>query len=346
VKYWVAGATGFLGSHVVRCLREAGHEVVAVSKSGGAVHGIPVTPLDVLDEKRVEESARGVDGAFLCMGKVSRDPADAEVLHRVNVLGTRAALSGLRKAGVRRVVHASTSGTLAVGTDPDAVYDEMAPDPLEHIAQWPYYRSKRYAEMEALEANQPPDFEVVVVNPSLLLGPGDVHGSSTGDVRRFLDGELLAIPRGGLSLVDVRDAATALVAAIERGRAGERYLLGGANLPVEEFVARLSRVTGVASPALRLPKSRGLAVGLTQAFTEVVRLMGGEPPVDSVSVDMAQHYWYCDSTKAIRELGFSPRDANETLRDTVLDLIERGVAHPRASVLKDTALESAGTTSP
>ncbi len=346
MRYWVAGATGFLGSHVVRCLRLAGHDVTAVSRGGGTVDGLRVAALDVLDSGAVEASARGADGAFLAVGKVSRDAADAEELHRVNVLATRSALSGLRKAGVRRVVFASTSGTIAIGTDPKAVPDETCPDPLEHIAKWPYYRSKRYAEMEALEANTPPDFEVVVVNPSLLLGPGDLHASSTGDVRRFLDGELLATPRGGMSIVDVRDAATAMVAAMERGRAGQRYLLGGANLSVEAFVGRLSRVTGVPAPVLKLPKSRDIAVSLTELFSGAVRAIGGGAPVDSVSVDMAQHYWYCDSTKAVRELGFSPRDPNETLRDTALDLIARGVAHPRSGPLRDATSASPDAAGP
>lgn len=328
-RYWLAGATGFLGAHLVSRLRDGGHEVVAVSRGGGQVSDVRVESLDVLDSRSVEESARGADGAFLAMGKVSRDPRDAEELHRTHVLATRSALAGLRAAGVRRVVYASTSGTIAVGTDPRARYDETSPTPLEHIARWPYYRTKYYAELEALEANHPPAFEVVIVNPSLLLGPGDLRGSSTGDVRRFLDGELLALPRGGLSFVDVRDAATTMVAAMERGRAGERYLIGAANLSVEDFVGRLSRITGVPVPALRLPKSRGLSVSLTKAFSSAVRAIGGEAPVDAESVELAQHYWYCDSGKAIRELAFSPRDPADTLRDTVMDLIHRGAAHPR-----------------
>src|SRR5690606_33882261 len=191
--YWVAGATGFLGSHLVRLLNDEGHSVIAVSRRGGEVAEIPVRPLDLLDTAAVAESARGVDGAFLASGKVSRDKALAEVLHRDNVLAARSALAGLRRAGVRRVVVASTSGTIAVSSDPKAIPDETARAPLELIARWPYYRSKLYAEREALEANAPPDFEVVIVNPSLLLGPGDLRESSTGDVRRFLQRALPAI---------------------------------------------------------------------------------------------------------------------------------------------------------
>lgn len=335
-RYWVGGATGFLGSHLVRALLDGGHEVAAISRGGGKVHGVTVQAVDVLDRGAVERSAQGVQGAFLATGKVSRDPNDAEELYRANVLGTRSALAGLRAAGVPRVVYASTSGTIAIGTDPDEVFDESSPTPLEHIARWGYYRSKYYAEDEALEANHP-GFEVVVVNPSLLLGPGDLHGSSTTDVRRFLDGEVLATPRGGLSFVDVRDAAEAMCAAMERGRAGHRYLLSAANLTVEAFFARLERLTSVKAPVMRLPKSRGAAVGLTNLFSNVVKAIGGEPPVDSASVDMAQHYWYVDARKAMTELGFSPRDPADTLRDTVEDLVLRGVAHPRRTALDEAA---------
>ena len=123
-KFWVAGATGFLGSHLVRTLSERGHQVVAVSKSGGSVHGMAVAAVDILDETAVAESARGVDGAFLATGRVSRDRDDAELLHRDNVLATEHALRALRAAGLKRVVVASTSGTLAVSRDADSIADE------------------------------------------------------------------------------------------------------------------------------------------------------------------------------------------------------------------------------
>ena len=325
-RFWVGGATGFLGSHLVKTLTERGHDVVAVSRSGGEVHGVSVDALDVLDARAVAESARGCDGAFLATGKVSRNPDDAEELHRLNVVATREALRGLRVAEVPRVVVASTSGTLAVSTDSERIANEDSAPPMELISGWPYYRSKYYAEREALDANVPPDFEVVIVNPSLLLGPGDLRESSTGDVRRFLERVIPATPAGGLAFVDVRDAALGMLLAFERGHAGERYLLNAKNLSVAAFFQRLERLTGVAAPKLSLPASHALANGLTSLFSRAVRAIGGEPPVDAVSVEMAQFFWYCSSEKAERELGFSARDPGETLRDTVDDLVNRGVA--------------------
>ncbi len=323
---WVGGATGFLGSQVVQALEASGDEVVPVSKSGGSGKARAV---DVLDADAVRESARGCDVAFLCTGKVTRDRDESEELYRLHVQGTKSALAGLRAAGVRRVVLASTSGTLAVGTDRQRIADEGCRAPLELIAAWPYYRTKLYAEREALEANASPDFEVVVVNPSLLLGPGDVRESSTGDVRRYLEGVIPATPAGGIAFVDVRDAALGMVLAAERGRAGERYILNAQNLTVEAFFQRLERISGVKAPLFKLPASRPLALGIGRAFSKAVRAIGGQPPVSEESLEMGQYFWYCDASKAERELGWSPRDPGETLRDTVDDLVARKVVFPR-----------------
>jgi dihydroflavonol-4-reductase len=333
-KFWVAGATGFLGSHLIETLVERAHQVVAVSKNGGSVHATEVAALDVLDEAAVTQSARGVDGAFLVTGRVSRDRDDAELLHRDNVLGTESALRGLRAAGVKRVVVASTSGTLAVSRDADRIADESCRSPLEIVARWPYYRTKLYAERAALDANRPGEFEVVIVNPSLLLGPGDLRESSTGDIRLFLERSIPAVPAGGMAFVDARDAALGLLQAFERGRAGERYLLNAKNMTVAAFFQRLERISGVKAPLLRMPSSRPLALGLNQMFTRAVEAIGGRAPVDEVSVEMAQYFWYCSSEKAERELGFVARDPGETIRDTIDDLVKRKVvAVPKGSHL-------------
>jgi dihydroflavonol-4-reductase len=342
-RVWVGGASGFLGSHLVAELSSAGHDVVAAASKGGLVAGRSVESCDVRDAAAVARSARGASAAFLTFGKVSRDPKAAGELHELHVLGTRAALQGLRQAGVRRVVVASTSGTIAVGEDPERVYRETDPAPVELISRWPYYRTKLYAEREALAQNEPGKFEVVVTNPSLLLGPGDLRESSTGDVRRFLEREIPALPSGGLAFVDVRDAACALMAALERGRAGERYLVSAKNLTLAAFFARLSRISGVPAPLLRMPRGRALALGAHRALTGALRWIGREPPLDEISVEMAQCYWYCDTAKAERELAFRPRDAGETLRDTVDDLVSRGAAFPRPSDPSGVARSGFGT---
>lgn len=331
-RYWVGGATGFLGSHLVRQLVRAGHQVIAASRNGGRIDDVEVQAVDILDEEAVRKSAAGCEAAFLCTGKVSRDKGDAAALHELHVTGTKRALAALKAAGIGRVVYASTSGTIAVGRDPDCLFSERDHAPLDIIARWPYYRTKLYAEREALEAISD-DFEVVIVNPTLLLGPGDERDSSTGDVKSFLERRVPAIPGGGMSFVDVRDVASAMIAALEKGESGQRYLLCAKNLTIAAFFQRLERLTGIPGPKLRLPKTRALAIGANKLFSRAIEAVGGTPPVDEISVEMAQYFWYCDSSKAERDLGFKPRDPGETLRDTVNDLIERRAAFPDGAVV-------------
>jgi dihydroflavonol-4-reductase len=331
-RYLVTGATGFLGSHLVSLLRQAGDDVVALCRTAApslSAQGITVHLGDVLDAQSVREAAEGCEGLFHCAGKVSRRPEDAADLYRVHVEGTKTVLDASKQAGVKRAVVASTSGIVAVSKDPKDVLDETAPAPVEIIAGWPYYRSKLYAEKAALDRNQA-GFEVLAVNPTLLLGPGDVHGSSTGDVVNFLEQKVPVIPGGGLSFVDVRDAAEGMRLAMHKGRPGQRYLLGAINLTVEAFFARLSRISGVPSPKLRMPRSVMLARIGSELLRQVGKHVNYEPPVDRISIEMAQHFWYLDSGRAQRELGWAPRDPGDTLFDTIEDLRARGVVWPRA----------------
>lgn len=330
-QFWVGGATGFLGSHMVKHLLEQGHTVVATSSRGGEVAGQKVERCDITSELEVAQSAKGCDGAFLCVGKVSRDPNDAADLHHLHVEGTRRCLAGLQTAGVPRVVFTSTSGTIAVGEQKEQLFTENDPAPMELIGAWPYYRTKLYAEREALAIHDAGGIEVVIVNPSQLLGPGDLRGSSTGDVRRFLERQLPAVPSGGLAFVDVRDAAIGMLAAFSKGRGGERYLLSGVNLTLAAFMQRLARFSGVSAPALAMPKGRTVGAASHGLMSFALSLVGRQPDVTAVDVEMGQCYWYCDCSKAERELGFSPRDGGITLRDTIDDLVARGAAFPRNS---------------
>lgn len=326
----VTGATGFLGRHLVTQLHAAGHEVVALCRQHDhsvAELGVEVRRGDILDAASVRAAADGCDALFHCAGKVSRSPEDAEELYRVHVEGTKITLDACRVAGVKRVVLASTSGVVAVTEDAREVRDESAPAPMELLARWPYYRSKLYAERAAFERSGP-SFEVVSVNPTLLLGPGDVHGSSTGDVVQLLEQKVPFVPAGGMSFVDARDAAAAMILAMEKGRAGERYLVSAVNLTIEAFFARLERISGVKAPRLKTPRSMLLAragVGIMERLARHVPAVG---TLDRTSAEMAQCFWYVDPGKAQRELGWAARDPGETLAETVMDLKQRGVVWP------------------
>ncbi len=324
-RYLVTGATGFLGGYLVEHLRTAGHAVVALCREDEPEledRGVTVARGDILDTDAVARAAVGADGAFHCAGKVSRKPEDAEELYRLHVDGTQRVLAACKRSGVRRLVVASTSGTVAVSADPRHVATEADPAPVALLSRWPYYRSKLYAEELALAANGD-GFEVVAVNPTLLLGPGDERRSSTEDVRLFLERRIPAVPSGGLSFVDVRDAAKGMVLAMSRGAPGSRYLLGACNLTVREFFARLERISGVRAPWVPVPRMQAFARPGAALVSDLVKRAGAgwlASAVDPVSFEMAQFFWYLDSSLAERELGWKPRDPMVTLRDTVDDL--------------------------
>jgi dihydroflavonol-4-reductase len=221
-----------------------------------------------------------------------------------------------REAGVKSIVLASTSGTIAVTKEPDITPDEDWPPPLDIISRWPYYASKVYQENVALEHLAGSSVRLVIVNPSLLLGPGDERLSSTKVVLDFLARKIMSVPKGGLSFVDVRDAAATFRAAMERGEHGERYLLGAANWTFEKFFARLERLTKISAPRLTLPSR--LAVSGARGLHALYRHWKLAPPVQPTEVEMADYFWYLDSSKAERDLGFTPRDPSETLHDTVV----------------------------
>lgn len=322
----VTGGTGFLGEHLVRCLCEADApydvRVLARSKSPVLARlGVPLERCDIMGMTGAELSAAfaGCHAVFHLAGLVSRDPDDSQRMMRLHVDGTRRVLEAARAAGVQRVVVASTSGTVAVSDQPE-ILDESAGYATEVVAGWPYYVSKIYQEKLAFELGRELGLEVVCVNPSLLLGPGDRRLSSCNDVLRFMRRQIPTIPEGGVNFVDARDAARATLAALEHGRPGERYLLGGPNWTVAEFFGRLSRAAKVRGPRFSLPERFSL-MGAS-LIEELYRAYDREPPVDRISVEMGYHYWWCDSSKAERELGFAARDAALTLVDTVRYLRE------------------------
>lgn len=325
----VTGATGFLGRHVVRALRAHGHEVRALVRGeapGVARDGARLVHGDVLVPETLVPAADGVGAVLHLAGQVSHH-GQPTALYDLHVRGTRNVLDAAAAArGAPRVVHVSTSGTVAVSTTP-VVHREDAPWATEVVRRWPYYLSKLFAEKVARERT---DVPVVVVSPSLLLGPDDEGLSSSKAVVRFLRREVAAVPPGGLSLVDVRDAADAVAAAVTAGRPGERYLLGAANLTLEAFFVLLARVSGVPAPTLKV----GAAVtDLTASALAALEDVTGVDTDESVAYAMAGHFWYLDAAKAQAELGFAPRPAEHTLRDTVAWLRDRGPALPRAGGL-------------
>lgn len=328
----VTGASGFLGAHLLRELVARGGGRLRAMQSGPAPAwladlGVEVMRGSVTSPDDVAAALRDVDRVYHLAGFVSLKPADAHRMYQVHVDGTRVLCQAAVTAGVKRIVLSSTSGTVAVSKRADAGLDESASAPIELIGRWPYYASKLYQE-ETARRICADRVELVTLNPSLLLGPGDDRLSSTRVVLQFLGREIALTPTGGLNFVDARDVAAAFPVAMERGVPGERYLLGGTNWTFEEFFGRLSRLTKVPGPLLAL---RGKLPGTVadkvvqlaaRAQASLYRHWGKTPPIEPASVEMAAHYWYFESDKAARDLGFVAREPTETLFDTVRYLRE------------------------
>lgn len=313
----VTGGTGFLGSALVPVLAADGHRLRLLQRSAAPeaeALGAEVVRASLSDDGAVRAALDRVGAVLHLAGQVSLDPDDPAAIYDLHVQGTRRLLEASAAAGVTRFVLASSSGTIAVSKE-ERLATEADGYPISIVGRWPYYLSKIYQEKTALRFHADTGLPVIILNPSLLLGPGDARLSSTDVVFKFLERRIPAMPTGGLSFVDVRDAARAFAAALDRGRPGERYLLGGANMTFRELFARLERLTGIPAPRVTLPTAVNLAG--VRLLEKLHAWRGTETPLDPRSAEMGEHFWYCDSRKAEAELGFTARDPQETLFETV-----------------------------
>jgi dihydroflavonol-4-reductase len=239
----------------------------------------------------------------------------------VHIEGSRNVCAAAARVRPERIVIVSSSGTVAVSRRP-VLLDERAPYPYELVSRWPYYLSKLFAEKLALSATAEHGLPTVLVNPSVLLGPGGGRSSTNAVLAPFLDRRLPIVPRGGLSFVDVRDVAAVLPVAATRGRIGDRYLLAAANWSFRDLAAQLDLLKGERVRHRSAPPTL-----LIQDIARLARLLPGVEDrfqLDQQALDMAAHFWYADASKARAELGFVPRDPAETLSSAMLDLWRSG----------------------
>ncbi len=322
-KILITGGTGFLGTHIVRQMLDAGEKNLRVMASRVPDWmkdaGVEAAEGSVTNREDAANAVKNVSAIFHLAGKVSRDNEDAAAMNRIHLDGTRVLCEAAKEAGVGTMILASSSGTIAVSED-EQIFDETFPQPVEVFSRWAYYASKYYQERTALQNFDGEGRRLVIINPSLLLGPDDERLSSTKPVLDFLGRKIPYSPSGGLNFVDARDAAAGFINALERGRHKEKYLLGAANMTFREFFGRLERLSGVSAPMLRMPKQ--LAMAGSTFISSVFKNWGKASPVEPKEVEQAEFFWYFDSSKAEEELGFAPRDPQETLQDTISYLRE------------------------
>ncbi|MGC9983761.1 MAG: NAD-dependent epimerase/dehydratase family protein [Polyangia bacterium] len=319
MKILVTGAPGFLGSPLLEGLCQQFEpkqlRLLAVAPAPEfSGRGVEVQVGSILTPADVARALEDVTHVYHLAGFVSRKPADGHRMFQIHVHGTRLLCEAALHAGVKRILMVSTSGTIAVSKRADEMPDEDSPTPLELISGWPYYASKLYQEQTArLICGD--RIELVTVNPSLLLGPGDVRMGSTRDVLSFLAGDVKLVPSGGINFVDARDVAAIIPVAMDKGRPGERYLLGGHNMTFAEYFDRIERTSKEYHPRFKAHGRWPVLAAKVQSA--VFKAAGRSSPIEPASVDMASYFWYFDSTKARSELGFAPREACDTIFDTI-----------------------------
>jgi dihydroflavonol-4-reductase len=316
---FVTGATGFLGSHVARVLADQGAALrllVRATSNLRNLEGLKAETAtgDLRDAASLEKAMSGCDTVFHVAADYRlwvRDPAE---MYRSNVEGTRAILEAARKNGVRRLVYTSSVATVGF-TGNGHPADENSPVSLADMIGH-YKRSKFIAEQVAIEAGRG-GMHVVIVNPTTPVGEQDVKPTPTGRiVVDFLKRKFPAYVETGLNLVDARECALGHVSALEKGRPGERYILGGENLTLKQILDTLGEITGLSSPKVKLPYVFAFAAGVVdEAITG--HILHREPRATIDTVRMGRKKMFASSRKAERELGWKIVPVEGALRRAV-----------------------------
>jgi dihydroflavonol-4-reductase len=324
----VTGASGFVGWHVARLLTERGHRVRALVRASSGIPELDVETVagDLRDSASLTRAASGCGLIFHVAADYrlwSRNPGE---LYRSNVDGTRNMLSAAKAASVERLVYTSTVG--CIGVPPAGIGDETQPVSLTEMAG-AYKRSKFLAEQVAMDFARE-GFPVVIVNPTAPMGDHDFKPTPTGQiVNDFLTGAMPAYIDTGLNVVNVRDVALGHLLACEKGRTGERYILGSENLTLGQILRELASITGRKAPTVQLPYFVAYAAGL--ASTALAQLTGIPPRAPLEAVRMAKKKMWVSHEKASRELGYSPYPAVSALTDAVAWFTRAGFTNAGAA---------------
>lgn len=326
MKVLVTGANGFVGSHLCRQLAKDGATVRALVRKGSdrrVLNGtaVDVVEGDILNPGSLDQAVEGCEHVFHTAALVRFFVPDKAAMRQTNVQGTRNILESAKKAGVKRFVHTSTVAVLKRFGDGTVSDESMIANASQVIGE--YELTKLEAERLALAAAAD-GLPVVVCNAAGPAGPGDIKPSPMGRVIvEFLRRKIPVYTATGLNVVDVRDVAQGHILAAEKGRVGQRYILGGENITLESFFGLLSKISGVPAPTIRVPYALALVGGVLGEISG--RITRKEPLACLASVRMSRHPHYFTSEKAKRELGYSPRPIRESLAEEVAWFLEQGM---------------------
>jgi len=316
---FVTGATGFVGSHVARALAAQGADLRLLVRSGSDLRNIQELQAervmgDLRDAVSLKKAVAGCDVVFHVAADYRLWVRDPDEMYRSNVEGTKAILEAARESKVRRVVYTSSVATMGFQSN-GHLANEESPVSLANMIG-PYKRSKYMAEELAIEAGKS-GMDVVVVNPTTPVGERDIKPTPTGRiVVDFLKKKFPAYVDTGLNLVDVAECAQGHIAALEKGRSGERYILGGENLTLKQILDRLADITGLPSPKIEVPYVVALATGVVdQVVTGYIR--NREPRATIDAVRMGRKKMFVSSGKAEQDLGWKTVPVDAALRRAV-----------------------------
>ena len=318
MKALVTGATGFVGAALARTLLAAGWQVRVLVRAGSDRRNLRAISVesaigDLTDAPSLQRAVEGCEAVFHAAADYRLWVPDPQAMYRANVEGTRNLLEAARRAGVRRIVYTSSVACIGLPSDGTAGTEDT-PVSLESMVGH-YKRSKFLAEQVALEAAAA-GAPVVIVNPAAPVGPRDIKPTPTGQI--LLDAALGRTPAyvdTGLNIVHVDDVAAAHVLAFHHGRIGERYILGGENLPLRDILIEITRLAGRSPPRVKLP--HGLVLPIAYLAEGFARLSGRSTRVTVDSVRMARKRMYFSSEKAMRELGYGYRPAHLAFADAL-----------------------------
>ena len=316
MKCFVTGGTGFVGANLIRLLLQQGYEVRALVRNNSNLDNLKSLEIETvvgdLNSSDLSSLMSGCQVLFHVAAQYSLWQSDRELLYRSNVLGTRNILSCAQKAGIERTVY--TSSVAAIGVKQGGIADETYQSPVDRLIG-DYKKSKYYAEQEAVKAiHQGQD--IVIVNPSTPIGAYDLKPTPTGEIIvRFLQRKMPFYVDTGLNLIDVKDVAQGHILALEKGKTGDRYILGNQNITFKELLGKLEKITGLSAPKSTIPYWIPYSVAWIEE--KVLAKLGRQPTVAIDGVQMSRQKMFYDASKAVRELGLPQSDIDSALREAV-----------------------------